>query len=741
MTNSAASQWEVAGAKKLSQRTNDLTKTAQQKIGLNKKASLPSKIPVIETLKPLKLENGIYDYLAPESDDEDEVKKVKAKKSPKSEKNAEKSAPVSPKKSKNELEPVNLLKANIDNKQKRKSAPLSPGKQTKTELETAIAELSLDAFQKKQTQLESLFPDNQTLCLMHMAAFLNQSLNDIPDTEPHSMHENESNMYPANKLDKKLEKFLNNLVAKLKKPDAESVFDYCLNEIVKNDNPKVVSNHGLRIFIQLLLKHNQSILIANLAKYSELINVNRHRHQRVLLALWALSHAGYLNLTNGITIWFETMLPLIGVKHFSVYISTYLYALFKHHKIDSKSIVANLSNQYIINLHQYLQMYELINENTIQNKEAFQRLRSSFEVVRALFLANLEFSEETGNVFAMVLANLTNSDLSQVKQTEYLEILARCLFSNTDAMKVWREVFLKNVKQSTLFIEYLTINYNKKFKTLPNMRETLVKFKFDSESVLVVAAAVSPAKEDSKKPYYINKKANKSVNNTVELEKFNKLVKTVLKQNFKRTSFFSVMFRVFFTFAFLTGAFFYWDQTQNKSIYLKAGQRQLAKYGLLDETTRLVEATKKSLLDAQKLANHHVPIWYKKTTDTVLPYTKKAWDVSVEYSHYAWENTESLRNSANVYYRQINKYVQENWPVVKKALKTYFELANKYAVKGTEEVRLYTNKGIQYIGTQLLGWKEGELEKIFLDAYKVANDSVFVGINWVKKSLKNLTAQ
>jgi len=145
-------------------------------------------------LEPLKLENGIYDYLAPESDDEEEAKQVKVKKSPKSEKNTEKSAPVSPKQTKKESESVNLLKANIDNKQKRKSAPLSPGKQTKAELDTAIEQLNLDAFQKKHVQLESLFPDNQSLVLMHMAAFLNQSLNDIPETDPHSMHDNESSM-------------------------------------------------------------------------------------------------------------------------------------------------------------------------------------------------------------------------------------------------------------------------------------------------------------------------------------------------------------------------------------------------------------------------------------------------------------------------------------------------------------------------------------------------------------------
>ncbi len=108
--------------------------------------------------------------------------------------------------------------------------------------------------------------------------------------------------------------------------------------------------------------------------------------------------------------------------------------------------------------------------------------------------------------------------------------------------------------------------------------------------------------------------------------------------------------------------------------------------------------------------------------------------MSAEYSRLAWENTENLRSSANVYYEQINNYVQQNWPVVKKASKTYFDLASKYAVKGLEAGTLYTNKATHYAGTQLLGWKEGELEKIFLDAYKVANDSIYVGISWVTKS-------
>ncbi len=130
--------------------------------------------------------------MAQESDDEEELKKNKTKKLPQSEKNNEKSAPVSPKQTKKDSDSVNLLKANIDNKQKRKTAPLSPGKQAVNELDNAIAQLSLDAFQKKLAQLESLFPSNPSLVNMHMAAFLNQCLNDVPDVDPHLMHDNES---------------------------------------------------------------------------------------------------------------------------------------------------------------------------------------------------------------------------------------------------------------------------------------------------------------------------------------------------------------------------------------------------------------------------------------------------------------------------------------------------------------------------------------------------------------------
>lgn len=755
MTNTA-SQWEVAGSKK-STKTNDLTGKKTTGMTTRKLNVLPSKIPVIETLKPLELENGMYDYFA--EPDEEEIAKKQTKsltKSPKAD-----SAPVSPKQKKEE--PINLLKSNIETKGRKKNAPLSPGKHTKNELETAIANLSIENFQQKYSQLEGLFPDNLGLVAMHMSAFLNQSLNDVPDVEPNQNHENESNMFPLNKLDRKIEKFLNNIISKLKRVEFEIVFDYCLNEIIKNENPKIQSNHGLRMFMQLLIKHNPNIVLANLTKTFELIYHNRHRHQRILIAVWSLAQAGYLNLINGFTIWFEIMLPLINIKHFNMYVASYLQVLLDHHKIDSKSIVTKYKDQYIISLDQYFKIYELANDkslNVLNNKEAYQKFKSASLIIRALFMSNLEFSPETGLTFETMLLNLKVENFD--KQNEYLEILSKCLFTNTDSLKVWQGLYSKNLEQSTMLINYLLENHNKKFRILSNMRETLVQFENETKLTIQNAVVQSPVKED-KKPYYINKKSQKTNLNIIEVVKFNNFIKIILKTNFKRVSFFSIMLRTFITFTLLFALFFYWDKAQNKSLYFKAGEKQLEKYGLRDDALRMIATTKKSYFNAQKVVNHHVPIWYKKTKDTVGPYSNKAWSTTVEYSNktwittieysnIAWNNTENFRNEAAVYLHQANeiaqknfqianKYVQENFPVVEKSLQNSADIVVKYTLQANDAVGIYTKKSTHYVGTQLLGWKKGELEKVFREGFKIASDSVNVGVQWITKSVRNLTAQ
>lgn len=152
MTNSSnstsASQWEVAGGKKATAKFDVDPKKVHGMV--TRKSSVPSKIPVIETLKPLKLDSNYYEYFAEPEEVEEKKPKIKNK-SPKQQDQPKPAkvaaAPTISLRQKKE-EPINLLRANVDSKNKKRSAPLSPGKKNVDELEKVISEVRFKKFYK-----------------------------------------------------------------------------------------------------------------------------------------------------------------------------------------------------------------------------------------------------------------------------------------------------------------------------------------------------------------------------------------------------------------------------------------------------------------------------------------------------------------------------------------------------------------------------------------------------------------
>ena len=134
-------------------------------------------------------------------------------------------------------------------------------------------------------------------------------------------------MFPTSKLDKKLVKFYNGILTKLTKSDSEVLFDACFESLFLE---KSTSNHGYRIVSQLLAKHLPSLLNSNnLTKYYNTILANKHKPQRCLLAMWSLGQFGYYNLTAGVRVWYECMLPFVTLKNAPNFIVTYLNAIFQ----------------------------------------------------------------------------------------------------------------------------------------------------------------------------------------------------------------------------------------------------------------------------------------------------------------------------------------------------------------------------------------------------------------------------
>jgi len=59
------------------------------------------------------------------------------------------------------------------------------------------------------------------------------------------------------------------------------------------------------------------------------------------------------------------------------------------------------------------------------------------------------------------------------------------------------------------------------------------------------------------------------------------------------------------------------------------------------------------------LLNHYVPIWYKKVSEIVVPFSKQAYDVSKEYLNTTWIQSEPYRKQAVLYFNDATKYVNK----------------------------------------------------------------------------------
>lgn len=708
LTAAANLGWEVAGAKKNGGKKLSPNNNAKKMVN-----GVAAKQPKIENLAPLQLKSSIYDNLRESEDDSDNENNNKGKKQdarvasmmhldPKVN-----TKPASPKPAK-QSDSVNLLQANIANNKKKVSSPV-PAKNVDAELERALGQLKIEEFEKEYGNLFSIFPNSPLLLTQHLATFLNQKLFSVPDIEPSANHENEQTNL-VTKVDKKLIKFYNGVITKLNRADSETLFDFCFESLF-NESAKSVSNHGYRIVIQLLVKHSYNLLLSsNLIKYANIINSNKHKPTRCLIAMWALGQFGYYNLLNGVRLWYECMLPFVNIKNCGNYVVSYLSAIFQHHTIDLKTI--DKMPGELVSLEEYVRLYDFMNEKMVLSKDALNRLKSAFEIVRAWFI--LYSTRHATQQFEPLLATLPVE--SSTKQSEYLYVLAQVVLANNEreVFAVWRKVYAKYLQQSLVLLESLLEIKN--IKSNKNLRETLRFFDEQTSSRLQSAGPVSQ-KESSNKPYYTRKSATTKTNEIELVRKLNELSKKLVSQQPKRTSPFKMAVRTFFFLLLATGVFFYWDVNQNKSVYTNTARKELDRYGLLKPLDNYVAHAQKSLIQARNTVYHYTPIYYKKASDTVGPVIKNASKVTREYLNLAWIKSEPYRDLVVLYLNEAIDYVHTNFPVLVKNLVSVCELAVNYFQTLANFVLHYTTQFLDFVGTQLLSMKKGELQKVFLDSF------------------------
>ncbi|XP_017694004.1 PREDICTED: transmembrane protein 214 [Lepidothrix coronata] len=345
-------------------------------------------------------------------------------------------------------------------------------------LEEALRALDLADLQKELEKSRSVFPENPSVWVKDLAGYLNYKLQ-APQSDPVlSQHPHD---YPYSLASKELRSIIRTLLGRASGV-LELFFDHCIYTMLQElDKAPGESLHGYRICIQALLLDRPRIATANLGKYLEVLRSHQNRPAKCLTVLWALGQAGFTDLHEGLKVWLNVMLPVLGIKSLSPYAVSYLDRLLMMHPnltkgfgmIGPKDFFPLLDFAFMPN-----------NSLSPSLQEQLRRLYPRLKVLA--FGARPETALHT--YFPSFLSRATPTCPPAMKR-ELLTSMSQCLSLDPLSFSVWRQLYTKHLAQSSLLLNHLLESWESCSKKVrQSLQETVRSFKVTNEELVARGA-------------------------------------------------------------------------------------------------------------------------------------------------------------------------------------------------------------------------------------------------------------
>lgn len=137
--------------------------------------------------------------------------------------------------------------------------------------------------------------------------------------------------------------------------------------------------NGHKILLQLIAFKWPSVCINNLAKSSILLNSYLNRSSIGLTLLWSLGQGGLKDLTVGLRVWQDIMIPISDIKSYRKYILEYVYRILE--KADHSTISGLLQNEFFA-------IFDSLTEKSSSNQKEYQKIlnESTSKITASNFL-------------------------------------------------------------------------------------------------------------------------------------------------------------------------------------------------------------------------------------------------------------------------------------------------------------------------------------------------------------------
>ncbi|XP_064506903.1 transmembrane protein 214 isoform X2 [Pseudopipra pipra] len=342
-------------------------------------------------------------------------------------------------------------------------------------LEEALRALDLADLQKELEKSRSVFPENPSVWVKDLAGYLNYKLQ-APQSDPVlSQHPHD---YPYSLASKELRSIIRTLLGRASGV-LELFFDHCIYTMLQElDKAPGESLHGYRICIQALLLDRPRIATTNLGKYLEVLRSHQNRPAKCLTVLWALGQAGFSDLHEGLKVWLNVMLPVLGIKSLSPYAVSYLDRLLMMHP--------NLTKGFgMIGPKDFFPLLDFaFMPNNSLSPSLQEQLRHLYPRLKVLaFGARPETALHT--YFPSFLSRATPTCPPAMKR-ELLTSMSQCLSLDPLSFSVWRQLYTKHLAQSSLLLNHLLESWESCSKK--SLQETVRSFKMTNEELVARGA-------------------------------------------------------------------------------------------------------------------------------------------------------------------------------------------------------------------------------------------------------------
>lgn len=232
--------------------------------------------------------------------------------------------------------------------------------------------------------------------------------------------------------------------------------------ILTDDMSKNLPYLGHKIMLQLVAQEWPSVSISNLAKCAILRNSYQNRSAIGLTLFWALGQGGYQDLSVGLKVWLNFMLPLLDLKSYSKFICEYIHRVLTTTKIDETGI--NISPD------EFIKIFEALTQQRNGFNREYQKLFQESAVILMEKYTETISKDSSPELFSGLFKKISTSTVSGLVCSGLRKLIGK----NDECINVWKTAYKKNIGTSAVLLNYLCdSDMSDSFKKNKNFKEFL----------------------------------------------------------------------------------------------------------------------------------------------------------------------------------------------------------------------------------------------------------------------------